>query len=122
MKEDIARGWAAYLRTPGLKQAKGHLMKADGSACCLGHLCEYLGVEKKLVRAGGVYEFFEEATSSLPRSVKKEAGMYSPLGRHRDGNFLVGGAVCSTLAEVNDKSGLTLPEIADLIEANWERL
>lgn len=122
MKEDIARGWAAYLRTPGLKQAKGRLMEADGSASCLGHLCVYLGVEKKLHRDGMVYDFLEETTSSLPRRVMKEAGMYSPVGRHRDGNFLVGGAVCSTLAEVNDKSGLTLPEIADLIEANWERL
>ena len=45
MKEEIAKKWAAYLRTPDLKQTFSYLGKSNGGRCCLGHLCDLAVLE-----------------------------------------------------------------------------
>lgn len=108
MKKEIADKWIADLRT-NPPQATGALFNGKGY-CCLGRLCVVLGYQT-VARSGKFY--IQEDDMELPSIVVEEAGMVSSNG------VFYSDEAC--LAELND-AGKTFSEIADVIEAEWERL
>lgn len=110
-REEIIAAWLERLRDPASKQAHSLLNDGDGAMCCLGHLCEVLGVETTLNGAGKVTYLGEY--HYLPGPVVAAVGL-----RTWDGEF--GSADDETLndlAELNDEACKTLSEIADIIES-----
>lgn len=121
MNRDIATAWIADLRTPGLAQAEGYLMLENGAACCLGRLCLLLGMARHLDGDEGYYRF-SASTCTLPIAAMTMAGLWCDFGAPRDERKItVAGKEYDSLSDAND-AGRTFAEIADAIEANWERL
>ena len=126
MRQEIAKLWAKYLRTPGLKQAKGRLGNPNDEArCCLGHLCDIAvtkGViapptkgEKALVYGKNI------ESGVLPHEVVQWAHMRSPKGRFDSGPPSAYGYTTRFLDQIND-GGTNLGDIADIIEKHAEEL
>jgi hypothetical protein len=107
MKKSIAMEWVAALRSGEYKQARGSLQQNDGY-CCLGVLCEVVGVEIK------------DTAVILPDEAKAKAGMQTCSGRLTHSN--------SSLASLNDtgtdgdRMPLTFDEIADIIQLLYKEL
>jgi hypothetical protein len=106
MKQSIAKQWVAALRSGKYKQGKRRLKDGD-NFCCLGVLCDIskLGAWSKR-------DWYGYADTFLPYSVMKWSGVMDAMGEleHQD-----------ELAVQND-NGKTFPEIADIIEREWEKL
>lgn len=118
MKKEIADMWVEALRSGKYKQAQGMLEEVNGDEsrfCCLGVLCQLaiasgVEIERGVVDNKGVYG---TEPNYLPGSVLEWAGMYSPSGATPDRQVI--------LSYSND-TGTPFEGIADLIEANVERL
>jgi hypothetical protein len=100
------RKWVDRMRDPQAKQAYGGLREGDGM-CCLGHACDVSGLGEWHDDVGGVASYLG-AGAWLPGRVMKWLGV--------DGCAPFVGRL--SLPEWND-GGMSLPEIADLIEAEW---
>lgn len=104
MDRELRDKWVAKLRDPETKQCKGALEKND-SNCCLGVLCNAVGIEKgsPFLTRDIYFHFtsYDEWKSSLP-----------PTG-FQGLSF----KQIQKLYKMND-SGSTFPEIADWIEQN----
>jgi hypothetical protein len=108
--------WVAALRSGGYKQGKTYLKSVnresgDVEYCCLGVLCEIMGVPQRKSLDPAEYIIFENySCSQLPEEVVAELGMYGTMGETKlyDGN---------SLAMANDM-GRSFKEIADMIEKN----
>ena len=108
-----------YLKNPKLKKAKGVLKNSGGGRCCLGHMCDALGMipEKK-----GMWWYYEKDKFSLPESMQRALGMYTPAGEFRTENVIqfyykdekYGSHSC--LANLNDESTIKPAEIASILE------
>lgn len=120
--------WVAALRDPEAKQARKVLTRADGGGdCCLGIACKVAianglqletGIGAMMIEDYAtdvvVYGFPHGEKAFLPTEVQEWFGFdsHNPcIGYHDEGQ------VTGTLA--NDIFGLTLPEIADIIEAHF---
>src|SRR3990167_9242979 len=72
MKKSYAMKWIAALRSGKYKQGKGALHQVDRSRyhkyCCLGVLCEVVGVERTL-SSGGSFVDYTGAIHTLPAEV-----------------------------------------------------
>ncbi len=93
MNKELAMKWCAALRSGKYKQGKKKLKHA-GRYCCLGVLSEIEGT--KILARDETYN---------GDSLKTGVGVFNNGGR--------------CLAKIND-SGITFPEIADIIERHWE--
>lgn len=126
MKQEFVKPWTDALRSGKYKQTTGVLQRNERSTrgagfCCLGVLCDVLkdheNVKGEWVENQTRYEFRydrnQQSTSAgLPRPVLELTGIKQSLGRIDNKNFL---------AYLND-DGKTFDEIADIIDANWEKL
>lgn len=107
----IVDKWVAALRSGEYKQGKGILKEeVDGEVrhCCLGLLCEVLGVDN---RRDGNFWVFDDRSRVLPEIASRECGLQSC-----DGDCAWG-----PLTELND-TGSTFAQIADIIESRPEGL
>lgn len=113
MKPDIKKLWVDALRSGKYNKGRGYLKypKLDGEIhyCCLGVLAELSPVKDTLV--SDCYQF-EAAVSYLGDDVMEWAGLDAKNPR-----VPWRGDVAS-LADINDNTDATFPEIADLIEAH----
>ena len=108
-REEIVAAWLARLRDPNSKQAHGRLRKKD-AMCCLGHLCEVVGVK------------YQAGDGCLPIRVADAAGLLDDEGAYESafGQFSSlasdndGWWVCGQGSKIPPK---TLPQIADIIES-----
>lgn len=128
MRKDVADLWVASLRSGQYEQGQGALCRVredDHKAkyCCLGVLSQ-LAADRGLVEteegAIGYRTLYEGEGAELPDEVREWAGINSPNPRvtyedAEDGSI-------STLAELNDELELTLDQIADIIEEQYEGL
>jgi hypothetical protein len=96
MNGDIKAKWLQALRSGEYKQGHGRLRILPNLYCCLGVLCEVMGV-----KADGV--LYDGCTSYISPRTQNVAGL-----RAKDQ---------SRLSSMNDR-GDTFPEIADWIETN----
>lgn len=115
MDAEIKKEWVAALRSGKYQQGRGSLKQLDGDGfvqfCCLGVLCDVLGLEGDGGEVGLAYRFKDGDVFTqgyLPQAVVDQVGL--PDG------------IQQKLAKLND--GLTelgaqdFNSIADYIEAN----
>lgn len=138
MNQDIAKRWSDALRSGEYEQGYSYLCSVDiryigdeivstpSAYCCLGVLCE-LAVKAGVVegrqtdtgyRYGTADDFdkFHAESGILPEAVRVWADIndYNPTFSTDDGTH--------SAAYLNDKMNCKFPEIADLIDEQWERL
>lgn len=118
MKKSIAMKWADYLEQKGLKQAVGVLDDGDGGKCCLGHLCDMLGVKRRVTMLYDAPVVVYGKKNDNSRRILPSYVMYRTGIRTNRGD-LKGEPRC--LAELND-NGVPLKKIAGIIREKWEKL
>ena len=101
MNREIGTKWVSALRSGKYKQGKCALHNAD-SFCCLGVLCEVMGVEQIDI-GGPAVAYGHESNVTMPgATVLWRAGLSMDQARR--------------LAHFNDNRGRSFHEIADYIE------
>jgi len=124
MKKDIAMALVAELRSGKILQTRGRLRNAENKMCCLGVLCN---VHAKANPEIAVNETDPQCYMGevwlVPQPVLEWADFHQNVGTRRDKLPLPfpGKGTYPSLAMAND-AGVTFPEIADYIEANYEQL
>jgi hypothetical protein len=110
------------LRSGEYEQGKGVLVNDEDQFCCLGVACNISKQDLEWVkRPWGTWYIGEECTI-LPKSIQKEFGFYSVMGKRSDYKSLeIGYKKYSSLARAND-GGCTFEQIADYIEKHYEYL
>lgn len=103
MKKAIAMKWVKALRSGKYKRGIGQL-KTERGHCCLGVLCEVLGLER------GTWN----SDWGLSFEAQKKSGMKSCDGTIH--------SLGTDLATLNDMRGGSFKEIAKVIEKNWRSL
>ena len=133
MKADVAKQWAAALRSGDYEQGRDYLHRDLGTGdewCCLGVLCDLAvkdGVEVELTsfRSEEGNECFEYNGKycEVPYRVLDWSGLATGFGHFSEEmeSFDLGDEVCSSLGEMNDR-GVSFGTIADVIEKNAEKL
>lgn len=102
MNKKIANMWVKALRSGKYKQGKHMLSYKDEEFCCLGVLCEVMGLKSEAVpRSYG--RSYLGVTTYLPQQVAELAEI------ENQENFVA----------MNDVQGLSFDDIADFIERNW---
>lgn len=114
MRKDIAQLWCRALRSHEFVQGKGFLDK-EGKYCPLGILTALAMLEGVCdvteTKKGYAYD---KELGRVPVSVQHWAQLHGQNGEIR-GEFV-------NLTAYNDIYGYTLPELAIVIEENYERL
>lgn len=121
MNEEVKAAWVAGLRSGEYRQGRGYLNN-NGEFCCLGVLCELAyqrGVTLKRPGLEGVAIYGSKRPGMAeawlpPDEVVEWAGLPDEnpeLTIAQDDSGLT-----ELTSELNDRLGLTLAEIADLIE------
>ena len=124
-----AKLWVENLRSGEYKQLKGHLSD-DEAYCCLGLACELaikngLNITRTCVTVDGYNLIaFGHQTKTLPYEVAAWLGfrvgdVVGSFTKENDGDTLNSDSEC--LSRLND-SGKSFAEIADVIEANQDKL
>ena len=108
------RKWVEALRSGEYKQKAGTLRYRDGF-CCLGVLCD-ISKTGEWVKEGGDWRYeglHSSDRETLPKSLQQLVGLRNVTGRisRNEG-----------LTVMNDTTGCSFAEIADLIEAEPEGL
>lgn len=121
MDATIKAQWLEALRSGKYKQGKGALHnKSDDSYCCLGVLCEVMGVPEfhgdgdressEFINFGTIDDF---SSTSLPYQVRRVAGLLDGYGC-----FAGPMGEDESLAHMND-TGASFEEIAKIIEEKF---
>lgn len=116
MNKELAYEWADALESGKYKQGKVVLRTGD-RFCCLGVLCEILGVPSEpLGDSPEVYVYGVESNmSNLPEEALKKAGLEYPQG------FFNAATGIPPLTVLNDH-GYSFVQIADVIRNHYEDL
>jgi hypothetical protein len=131
-REETLADWLAALRSGKYKKGEGRLCRlsstGEGHYCCLGVLCEIVGVPGHLnALNGSSVKMFEvdghQDMSYLPQPVADAMGLRNRQGtvglmpsvRFKDQTY-------EGLANLNDSAvGITFNDIANIIEANHDK-
>lgn len=106
MNREIGTKWVSALRSGKYKQGKGVLHDADSSSfCCLGVLCEVMGVEQIDIDSPAVAYGHRSNVTMPGADVLRRAGLSMDQARR--------------LAHFNDNRGRSFHEIADYIEREY---
>jgi hypothetical protein len=109
---DLRRKWVEALRSGKYQQGKGALRNSDNRYCCLGVLCDIVGVPSELPEDSDHYIFTTKDNGKISGYLNPEiaamVGLKSVVG---------GGTSGMSLAGMNDRS-TPFTEIADVIENN----
>ncbi len=117
MNPAIRDRWTAALRSGEYRQGHGRLRDEDGTACCMGVLCDLAardGIVTPVLQADFGWWVYDSSADFLPASVQKWAGLTddSPLVVASDGEEFRE----RTLAELNDDLLWSFAQIADAID------
>lgn len=127
MKPEIAKIWTEALRSGKYEQCTSVLRSTDNKFCCLGVLCE-LAVKESIIEPPVLQEkdyYIYEGTSYgvLPIKVQEWAGMKNTNGWYDVKKDSKGNTIeITALYKHNDVDKMTFDQIADIIEANVEKL
>ncbi len=119
--------WVRRLRDPESKQRQGRLKWPDGGMCAVGHLCEALDVVclergEEVDWTDTTRLFARSSAARPPHPVEKMLGCVNRLTSDGYGftyYSVVIGTERYSVVYLNDDRGLSLPQIADAIEADW---
>jgi len=115
--------WIIALRYGELEQAKGSLHKkgakgCQDSFCCLGVACEMALAKGFLKRRGLDGTFYEDKKGEgVAGALNFTMGNW--IGMEDDRVVVTHKGKLKNVVELNDKLGLTFPEIADLLEEEY---
>ena len=120
-KDEIAANraqWIKYLREPGREKYKFGLFDLNNrkAHCCLGHYCAMKGLPQAV---RGAYGEYDGACGILPKSLALSLDI-DAVGSFKE-PVVIGAGTFVALAEVNDDSDLTMAEISDVIEEQFNR-
>lgn len=114
MKKDIAEKWVAALRSGKYKQVRENMRRyrhGEGySYCCLGVLTDIVCTKEE--RADEAMFMDEYGDGYLNPTISDRCSV----------NTSASGIAKKILVKMNDEDGKSFEEIADCIEANWERI
>lgn len=119
MKKEIADKWVAALRSGKYKQGEGFLRKGENEFCCLGVLCDINQDVGQWEQINGNNYFTTEDDHD---------GIDTELTNYLRDHFDIGNVSEERLIRMNDATNEfkdnkhSFEEIADYIEANWEKL
>jgi hypothetical protein len=123
VKKEIAEMWVTALRSKKYTQGKGSLRTEHESGrefCCLGVLCELYNQHNQPMELcymatslTRVLVSYNSRSCTLPPEVCKWSGIHTNGGNRRNGSTLIG---------LNDTSGYSFDQIANVIEEEWEQL
>lgn len=121
MKKFVAIKWVKALRSGKYKQGRRRLKSLDNSYCCLGVLCEIMGIEPELNEdldssGSGVSYNFNGHSLNVPTTVLSKSGLKDSYGNID----LPGGRV--SLVGLNDVRKRSFKHIAAFIERNYKKL
>lgn len=104
MDRELRDRWVADLRSGKHRQATGYLHPFREGYCCLGRLCEVVGLEKTRYGRAWLYTLDQvSATATLPFTLARRVELdYQTI----------------TLLQTMNDTGSTFAEIADYIEQN----
>lgn len=122
MNRDFAERWVGALRSGEYQQCSRRLHNGRGY-CCLG-VAEILSGSEFASDDQGTYFIDGKSESDYLTEETMQAigvGYYNGSIECGKDPILVGGKFYVCLSDAND-DGRTFAEIADAIEANWERL
>lgn len=138
MKEDIKNQWIEALRSGKYKQGPTYLRQRGRENepdrfCCLGVLCDILRPEGWEMEISGLDHWvnFNGNRGVISLDVQLASGLRSSLGNVYlpndvagllESRLLINEDNETNLARLNDKGRLDFNQIADFIEANWEKL
>jgi hypothetical protein len=113
MKKEIAEKWVTALRSGEYKQGQTALRSIDNEFCCLGVLCDLHAKagEGSWGPVGTGFYVYKDSNGFLPVPVMEWAGIKTIRGEFLETN----------LTRLND-SGVSFEKIADIIEANADKL
>jgi hypothetical protein len=125
MKRNIAKQWAAALRSGDYKQGRFQLRRGD-QFCCLGVLCNlHAQAHPKIAAQQRRPHVYMGQKAYLPAEVIKWAGIQTGddpmLPKLPTKATKVQGAV-RYFTSLNDAHRLSFDKIADLVDANWEKI
>jgi hypothetical protein len=112
-----------YLKNPELRKAKGQLRNSVGGRCCLGHMCDAMGLDGKK-NASGEW-FYDNEKYNLPDSLVAALGMNDSAGRFYDNTkeensyinyFRYENGCFDSLANLNDDSTIQPDAIGHFLE------
>ncbi len=116
MDAQLKKEWVAALRSGKYKHGVGRLHRvgweedAPDEFCCLGVLCEVMGVEPISTEQGMSFAYGKErCTCTLSYEIVKQSKLEGEV---------VGTTVQRKLTSMNDRGVKTFVNIADWIEAN----
>ena len=122
MKTPFVAEWLKILRNPESKKEKSKLQNFVDKErrCCLGHLCHAVGaiVTKSAIESERYIYHYKDTYSStfLPLALAELLDVSTSVHfkkRVKYEHYMFG-----NLSSINDESGATLSEIADIIEKN----
>ena len=110
------KAWVKALRSGKYEQGTAQLLTDEGGYCCLGVLCDVIGMKPHRKRiskygAGEVANYFGSTFDVAPLKAMQAVGLVDSHGSFEG----------RTLAEEND-DGTPFSEIADIIESEPEGL
>jgi|SRR6185503_9928008 len=114
MKRAIYEEWLRRLESGEIKQGRTYLGRFDGSRCCLGVLCDVVGLEYEVDTENldnpvlNYTDGRDISDGSIPRWKAKELGI-TPDGDPSDGT--------EALSQLNDE-GYPFSEIAQILRLN----
>jgi hypothetical protein len=116
MNKEIKAKWLEALRSGRYKQGIGFLRTEENEFCCLGLLCEVIGLEPEK-EEGEVFYRYDGCFGSLSLDVQKKCGVKGHSARLSMG-VRFGSRSVWTLADLNDE-GMSFAQIADVIEKQF---
>ena len=108
------RLWVEALRSGKYKQGHGALLSIGGH-CCLGVLCDVMGLTPTLKQSGAMSFGIEEECIVAPREAMSAVGLRSFIGCFSSGSD------SQSLSGLND-TGVSFDTIASIIEYEPEGL
>jgi len=120
VNKQIAMEWVEALRSGKYEQGEQYLNK-DNRFCCLGVLCDILPVEKNILENNIISYGAYRSITLLKKDVMNYTDISDHFGRPADFNVTINGNCYQGLSSANDQ-GVPFSDIADWIEANYEKL
>lgn len=113
----IQTAWLEALESGKYEQGQLHL-KYDNRYCCLGVLCEVMGLASghTFEEGGGYSDGLASSSTEVPPDAASKAGLNSGWGR------IIGDAEHVSLIRLNDELGFDFKQIAAFIRANPEKI
>ena len=115
--------WLSILRDPESKKLRNKLQSStiETKRCCLGHLCYIVGakvIEPDSKTSYLIYHYKKDwSSATLPIDLYMELDI-TPIVHFIEPITYKEHTNITSLGKLNDKTAITLPEIADIIEEN----